>query len=384
MLGLCLLTESCMESRSNNATTAVFDLTNSPDASLVFELNNQEKTLAQQIDSFYKKLSVASKFNGNVLVAKNHRIIYRNSFGWQNYKEKILLTTQTRFELASVSKQFTAVAIMLLKQQGKLSYSDSVQKYFPDFPYKGITIKDLLTHRSGLPVYTYFCDQYIKRQDTLLSNQDIIDIMAKYKPAGYGKPNKQFMYNNTNYIMLARIVEKVSGLSFPAFMQQKVFTPIAMAHSYIKNKRQKTFTKDEAIGYTTNFREYGFDKYDACYGDKGVFTTIEDMFKWDEMLRSEILLKKEILQEAFTPYSNEKKGNRNYGFGFRMITENDTAKIIYHNGWWHGYRTLFYRRLADNSTIVAMSNTTNKSVYNIRPVLEMLSKGNGVVEEMEE
>lgn len=367
---------ACTYTHSSNKEKAELKFAPEADASLQFELNPLELQKAERIDSFYKALSNKGLFNGTVLVAQNHRIIYRNAFGLQNYKAKNPLTVQTKFELASVSKQFTAVAIMLLKEQGKISYSDSIQKFYPDFPYHGITIKDLLSHRSGLPNYTYFCSKYCAHPyDTLLTNEDVINIMVKYKPELYSKPNKRFYYNNTNYIILAAIVGKVSGMSFPRFMKEKVFEPIGMYNSYIKDKSTLSFNDDEAIGYNASFHFYGFDMYDGCYGDKGVFSTVEDMFKWDEMLHSEILLKQSTLKDAFTPYSHERKGNRNYGFGFRMITEADTAKIVYHNGWWHGFRTLFYRRLSDKTTVVALSNTTHKSVYRIQPVLEILNSG---------
>lgn len=340
---------------------------------LEFNLTSKEKLLASRIDSFYQKAHHAGTYNGCVLVSVNNRVIYKNALGWGNKQKAIPLSLQTKFELASVSKQFTAVAIMKLKEDGKLNFNDSIQKFIPSFPYRPLTIENLLAHRSGLSNYTSFCSNYFKKYDSLIANQDVVNCMVKHRPDPYNRPNRQFSYCNTNYVLLAYIVEQISGKSFDKYMQEDVFEPLGMINTYIKNKHEK-FTTQEALGYTTRYTPCGVDMYDGCFGDKGVFSTVEDLYRWDNMLRGNGFLSDSTLKKAFTPYSNEKKGKRNYGFGFRMITDDtNTPRIIYHNGWWHGFRTLFYKNLDNDITIVSLSNTTGRFVYNIKPIVEIIT-----------
>ena len=166
--------------------------------------------LGTQVDSLFRHLHKKKGFNGTVLVTKYDQIIYRGAFGYADFKTKDTLSTQTVFQLASVSKQFTAVAVMMLKEQGKLNYDDSLQVYIPDFPYKGITIKQLLTHRSGLPNYTYFSDKLWPDRKVDLNNDDVLSMMAVHKPNIYYQPDRTFSYSNTGYALLASVVEKAT------------------------------------------------------------------------------------------------------------------------------------------------------------------------------
>ncbi len=335
-------------------------------------LNEKEKLLAYAIDTFYKKANRLNVFNGAVLVSMNNKVLYNNALGLANKQLNYKLSTQTSFELASVSKQFTAVAILKLVNDGKIALGDSIQKFIPKFPYRGILILDLLSHRSGLPNYTSFCEEYTLPDSVFLSNEDVLNILISKRPAIYNAPNRSFGYCNTNYILLAHIVSLISKQSFPEYMQEQIFIPLGMKNSFIKDKL-KSILPNEAQGYNTRFEKYNFDKYDGVYGDKGVFASVEDMYRWDNMLRTEILLPKYLIKKAFTPYSFERIGKRNYGLGFRMLlNEGNAPDVVYHNGWWHGYRTLFYKNLKYDITIVALQNTTGRFVYNIGPIVNAL------------
>jgi CubicO group peptidase (beta-lactamase class C family) len=314
--------------------------------------------------------------NACVLVAQRGQIIYENCYGYSDLKKKTPLTMKSAFQLASVSKTLTAGAILLLKDQGKLQLSDNVQKYFPDFPYPGVTIKLLLCHRSGLSNYIYFGEPYCDANNCYngktFDNEAVLEIMKTEKPAPYAAPDKKFEYCNTNYALLASIVEKVSGQNFADFMEQNIFKPLGMTDSWVhrpgKDKDHENGTKGHnGLGKAEE------DFYsDDVVGDKGVYATVEDMLKWDQALYTEKLLKKETLEEAFTGYSNEHKGKRNYGYGWRLTDDGVHPKIIYHNGWWHGYTTLFYRRPADQTTVIILSNKFNRSTYHIEDVLAVL------------
>ncbi|HVA99610.1 MAG TPA: serine hydrolase domain-containing protein [Bacteroidia bacterium] len=331
------------------------------------------KDKAHQIDSFFTKLAEKNRFNGDVLVAQEGQIIYENSFGIANRKTKDSLTLKSDFQLGSVSKQFTAVAIMMLKERGKLDYSDTIQKFFPDFPYKGITIKMLLTHRSGLPNYMYFCDAYCKSRTEYISNMDVIHIMEQYKPEKYFKPNHRYQYSNTGYCMLAAIVEQVSGMPFADFMKKNVFEPLHMNNTMVFNLPNDTLIPNETTGYDRNGRKSGFDYLDGVVGDKGIYSDLGDLFKWDQALYTNKLLKQSTLEEAFQPYSKEFRGDKNYGFGWRIL-KTDEGKVVFHSGWWHGYNCVFIRRLSDKSTIIVLSNHVNWCINGAKNLLNVLSE----------
>ncbi|MFL5762468.1 MAG: serine hydrolase domain-containing protein [Bacteroidia bacterium] len=317
-----------------------------------------------------------NKLNACVLVAQRGQIIYENSYGYSDLAKKTPLTIRSAFQLASVSKTLTAGAVLLLKDQGKLQLTDDVKKYIPDFPYDGVTIKSLLCHRSGLSNYIYFgepyCDDKNCYNGKTFDNNAVLEIMKTVKPAPYAAPDKKFEYCNTNYALLATIVEKISGQDFPDFMEQNIFRPLGMNDSWVhrpgKDKDHDNVTKGH-----DGFGKAEVDFYsDDVLGDKGVYATVEDLLKWDQALYSEKLLKKETLEEAFTGYSNEHKGKRNYGLGWRLTDDGVHPKIIYHNGWWHGYTTLFYRRPADQTTVIILSNKFSRATYHIEDVLSVL------------
>ncbi|MCK6648358.1 MAG: beta-lactamase family protein [Bacteroidia bacterium] len=174
------------------------------------------------LDVLFKKRAKAG-FNAAVLIAQGGQIIYQNAFGYSDIKKKTPLTLHSQFQLASASKPLTAAGILLLKDQGKLSLNDSIQKYFPLFPYPGITIKHLLSHRSGLANYIYFCEPYCDEKNCyngkVFDNASMLNIIINTKPDLYSKPDKKFEYCNTNYALLALIIEKVSHQSYATFMR---------------------------------------------------------------------------------------------------------------------------------------------------------------------
>jgi len=334
----------------------------------LLDADENQEALTKLID----QKSRWNNFNGCVLVAQHGYVIFKKAYGYANYKQKINLQTTTSFNLASTSKTFTAVGIMLLKQQGKLSYDDDVKKYIPDFPYEGITIKQLLTHRSGLPNYMYFSYQHYDEFGQNFDNDMLIEMMIKYKPEPYAKPDKRFRYCNTNYAILASIIEKVDERSYANFMYHNIFVPLQMENTWVSTIENDTTYTNKTIAYSGNWRVEEKDFLDNVYGDKGIFSNVEDLLKWDQSFYNNKILTKETLDEAFKAYSKEKKGANNYGYGFRIIDNKDGSKIVYHNGWWHCYTTSFYRRLSDKTAIIILSNKYNKGIYNISEILNIL------------
>jgi CubicO group peptidase (beta-lactamase class C family) len=329
---------------------------------------------AKVLDSIFNSFHRTRNFNGTVLIAQNGSIIYEDAFGYANLEKKDTLSTASIFQLASVSKQFTAGAIMLLQEKGKLKYNDPVEKYIPGFPYKGISIWHLLTHRSGLSNYMYFCEDKCSNKDTILTCQDVVCIMEESKPEVYYKPDTKFNYNNTNYILLAAIVERVSGMKFAEFAQRNIFDPLEMKSTFIYD-RSKPIDNDKACtGYYSVKRKAEENYLDGVVGDKQVYSTVEDLYKWDQALYTDKFLKQNTLQEAWTPASKERKNGHNYGYGWRLWTLSDSTKVIYHNGWWHGFNSSFIRIPSDTITVIVLRNIANRSFhfYDLPEVLKVL------------
>jgi len=330
---------------------------------------------------FYDSL-FAHGFNGGLVVAHDGVVVYERYSGFKdprNHHDTV--NAHTAFHLASVSKTFTAMAILKLWEEGKLDIHNDISKYLTGFP-PGITIKNLLSQRSGLMNYVHFMDQSGWDKRKYLTNADLLQYIIKHHteiehvPAG-----KHFEYSNTNYAFLALIIEKVSGESYNEFLTKTFFQPLHMQDSYVYEiKDSLTATRS----YKMSGRPYPTEYLDMVYGDKNIYSTPEDMLKWDAALRGGILFKQTTLDSAYTPYSLEKRGKRNYGLGWRMIVYPDGKKLIYHNGWWHGNRTVFIRMMEENATIIALSNNDNKRVYSSKKLCDVFGNYQQAHENFEE
>lgn len=324
------------------------------------------------------------RFNGSILVAKKGQIIFEQYGGFVKYlQKKDSINNNTPFHLASVSKTITAMAVLKLWEEKKLSIDDDASRYLPGFPLEGVTIRTLLNHRSGLPNYVHYMEKLGWDKKKRITNQDVLDfIITHNKEMNIARPNRGFSYSNTNYALLALIIEKVSGQQYKDFIQKTIFDPLAMKNSYV-------FTIADSARSMPSFfysgRQYAFDFLDLVYGDKNVFSTVEDLLKFERSLAEHKLLSKATLEEAYTPYSNEKPGTHNYGLGWRMLLLKNGKKIIYHNGWWHGNRAAFYRLPDEEVTIIALCNNDSKMIYATKKLADLfgnyLQTGNKETEE---
>jgi len=352
------------------------------DNKVLKEIHADEK--AFQLDTLFKNKVKKNGFNGCVLIAQREQVIYKKAFGFSDIKAKKLLTTNSAFQLASTSKTLTAAAILLLYKQGKLKLSDNLQHFFPHFPFPNITLSLLLSHRSGLNNYLYFappyCDANNCYKGKIFNNKALLQLIYTNPPPVYAPPNKKFNYCNTNYALLALVIEQVSGMSFADYMEQAIFKPLGMYNTWVYDTQKNALHSNKTIGHKGSGRVEDDGFADDVLGDKGIYSTVDDLLKWDQALYSETLLDSTILQQAFMGYSNEHQGKRNYGYGWRLIEDAKGDKIIYHNGWWHGYNTLFYRRPSDRTTIIILSNKYNPSTYQIKGVLSILDKNSGAIE----
>lgn len=330
-----------------------------------------KQQLYERLDSFFTLRSEENGFSGSVLVSVKGEPVYEKCFGYCDYRTKDLMADTIPFQLASVSKTFTATAILWLIEQGKLNLEDTLQKFFPTLPYKGITVQQLLCHRSGLPNYLYFCDRKAVGNVAYITNDKVIEVMARSKPSPYALPDRKFEYCNTNYVLLASIAEQVTGMKFDDFMNETFFIPLGMEHTFVYDREDST-DRRIAISYNSKWQIQHDDIYDGVTGDKGVYSTVHDMFIWDKAFYDGELLSQEMMQEAYKPRSFEKPGKRNYGYGWRLSEKPDSTYLVYHNGWWHGNNTVFCRNVQDTTAIIILSNKFNKSVYNVKPVWEIL------------
>jgi CubicO group peptidase (beta-lactamase class C family) len=323
-------------------------------------------------------------FNGGMIVAKNGNIIFEVYNGHAHVGSTDSLTDTSSLHIASVSKTFTAMAILKLWQDGKISIDDEVSKYLQGFNYPGVTIRTLLNHRSGLPNYVYFMEDLGWDKKTFVTNADVLHALINRKAEikNIGLPNVGFTYCNTNYALLALLIEKTTGKKYSDYLQETFFTPLGMKHTFVYEMSQAE-TVIPSYDYRGGLIPLNF--LDVVYGDKNIYSTPKDLLTWDRALTSGILFNEKTLAEAYTPYSNEKPGIRNYGLGWRMNNYPTGKKMIYHNGWWHGNNASFIRLLEDSATIIVLGNKYNRGIYHANKLSNIFGHylGNGEEEERE-
>lgn len=322
----------------------------------------EQERYHNEVSAFLQPL-IRSGFSGSILVAKNGTIVYEHYTGLANHLRGDSINAETPLQIASTTKTLTAGAVLQLVQQNKLKLSDSLGTFFPGFPYPGITVKMLLNHRSGLPNYLYYLEEdnrWDRKQ--FLTNGDVLQTLMTYKPARAFNPDTRFQYCNTNYVLLALIVEERSGLAFPEYMEQNIFEPLGMDNSFVY---QPTDTTVHTISYNAGGGIWAQDYTDGPYGDKNVYSTPRDLLKWDQALYSEQFIAPALLDSAFTPYSNERPGQHNYGLGFRLLMFENGKKVIYHNGRWHGFNSAFSRLPDEKTTIIILGNKYKSSIYTV-------------------
>jgi len=319
-----------------------------------------------RINHFYNKNWPNNTMNGSFLVAKNGQIIFERYNGFANKNEGTKITAETPVQIASVSKVLTATAVLKLVNAGKIDLDQKVNTILKTFPYPDCTIRMLLSHRSGMRNYAYFTDRdkSVWDRHNQLTNKDILDILATKDIGLEAKTGTRFSYCNTNYAMLALIIEKITGLSYKEAMSEMIFKPLGMTHTYVFDDDKDR--KKIVPSYKGNGVEIGFDYLDNVYGDKNVFSTARDLLKFDRARNAPGFLKPELLKQVYTGYSNERKGTKNYGLGIRMINWETGQNYYFHNGWWHGNTSSYIPLMKEHVTIIALSNKMTTKTYAVR------------------
>jgi len=326
----------------------------------------KSQTTADTIDHLVQRYIDLGKFNGSILVVKDHEIIYDRTHGISNPETNEQLTPAHRYRLASVTKHLTGVAIMILKEQGKLDYDDDIRIYLSELPYDGITIRNLLTHSSGLPDYGQLLDRYwdtVHRGSPdrkIACNYNVYDLLVAHHPPTLFNPGEKRQYSNTGYNLLALVVEKVSGQTYHEFMKNKVFDPAAMNHSFVNAPdgklpdylRARGFREDPVTGKSVLSDQH---YQNGMFGDGGIYSTIGDMARWDVALYTDNVVNQEILKEAFAKSFLNNGEAQNYGFGWSIL-ESPNGDFVAHGGGWAGFSTFFLRDYQNGNMVIQLTN----------------------------
>ena len=321
--------------------------------------NSSEKEKIVLIDNWLEKLNSERKFNGGILITKDGEPTLAKTYGFTNSKKTEKLNNNSSFRLASISKQFTASGIMLLKEKELINYDDIVSKYISNFPYDNVTIRNLLNQTSGIPDSYLDLAEKSKDKIGILTNEKAIKLLVENKPKANFQPNEKYEYSNTNYIILARIIELVSNQSFEKFMKDNIFIPLEMYDTRVWNliSEDKTF-KGKTDGFEDlagEIREIKPTFIDGVAGDGGVFSSINDFVKWDKFWYGNKLISEENLKEAFTRPTLNNGEKSNYGFGWVIVND----EVVMHNGAWLAANTYFVRNTKKKTSFVLLDNSSN-------------------------
>ncbi|MCW5515901.1 serine hydrolase domain-containing protein [Muriicola sp. Z0-33] len=327
---------------------------------------------SESIDSLVREYA-SRGFNGNILYSKNDSIIYTGNYGYSNFSSQKPLDNSTVFELASCSKQFTALGIVQLVEKNLIGYDTYVDKILSNFPYYNITIANLLRHQSGLPDYQKILyDRKHWNRKNVATNSDVISLLGKLKLDLRFQPGTKYEYNNTGYAVLASIIENVSGQSYKSYITENIFKPSGMSSSRVFDDFDQTeLFQNVARGYTYNqqtgkYQEIENDKnhkhihwMNGVVGDRGIYSSILDLEKWKKAIKYNLLIKdgsKEIMMSV-------DEISTKYGYGWAIYNSSGKGRWVYHNGSWSGYKTMMLYLPDSNEFLVILSNNRFEATY---------------------
>ncbi len=313
-------------------------------------------TTQKKIANFFKYHAYVGDFNGTYLMFKRDSLIY-GSHGYSIHSTKDSVLPGDIFQLASVSKIFTGMSVMMLHQDGVLNIDDSVHWYIPELIVKNLTIRQLLSHTSGLPDYFYlsYRDFVLDEGQTHLRNEQIVQLINQQGPRKFAWPG-YYDYCNTNYVFLSLIVERVTSKDFRSFVNDNVFRMADMKFSHICNFDSLALVNYPVQGYN-NWNVFDDVMFNGTTGDKGVYSNVFEMFLLDRALRGSYILHKNTKDEMWTPQTvTSSDGYYALGWRVRWI---DNQKWVFHNGWWKGFRTYYWRCLDDDKCFVVLTNNVH-------------------------
>jgi CubicO group peptidase (beta-lactamase class C family) len=330
-----------------------------------------KKSASKRTDELLAGLGTDREPGAAVMVQKDGRFLYIGSRGVADMQAMRPIDGRTNFRLASLSKQFTAAAVMMLVRDGQLGYEDTLTRIFPDFPAYGrtITVRHLLQHTSGLPDYEDLmpaADPAVPPEQAQIDDAGVLELLKK-QPAGWFAPGALWRYSNSGYVVLGLIVEKISGKAFASFLRDRVFEPLKMTGT-VAFVRGRNTVADRAFGYTKEGGKWRFTDQSATsatLGDGGVYSSIYNLSLWDESLRRHLPLGEADMKAALTPVRVPGKGPTgpdgkpaDYGFGWFLNGWEGRARM-WHYGETVGFRTAIHRFTADGLTVIVLANRSD-------------------------
>ena len=336
-----------------------------------------KEQVIESIDQWLNELNENGDFNGGVLLAKKGKPLLAKGYGYADAAQTTQLDKHSLFRLASLSKAFTSMGVLFLADKGLIDVDDLVVKHLPEFPYVNVKIRHLLNHTSGIPDNYMGLGAAQEGKVDLITNTIAIDLVNEAKKEAPNQPLETYRYNNTGYIIAARLIEVVSGKSFENYMKTEVFEPIGMKHTRVWNLLSTDASFENKVSdlkrITNGFEERSPSFIDGVAGDGAIFSSLDEFITWDSFLYHNTLIKPEILAQAFEvpTFLNGKKSG--YGFGWNILEDGQS-----HSGSWLGARTYIARNTTDESLLVLLNNT---GASNLRPILSELEKVMPVVME---
>ncbi len=326
---------------------------------------------ARSINEFFESFVSKRRFNGHIIVAKKGKIVFDTTTGFANIRKHIKLKENSVIQLASITKPITATVILQLLEEKKLNLKDTITKYLANLPdyYKKITIKQLLTHRSGLSPYPYYCHDMIDDKSNLIDNDTVLCVIDFHNPKPYYTPGKKYNYCNTNYMLLASIIEHIEQERYVDVIDKRIVQKCNMKNSFVLDAKKNKQPPNLTLGHTNSNKTFELDYLDGVVGDKGFFSNAKDMLQFDRMLSKGRIISDSTANIAYTP-QNKFKNNKSYGLGWRIKMHNRLGKIIYHSGWWHGNRNIYIKIPKNDYTIIILSNSIQGSAYNLSYLLD--------------
>ena len=319
----------------------------------------------KNLDSILNILNKTDRFNGAVLYAEKGKVLYKKAFGVTDHRSNQTLTTQSAFNLASVTKQFICMGIMMLKEKGLLQYDDDCKKYIPELPYDGISIRNLMTHTSGITEYFDVFQRYKTPLDTL-SNEKMIRLYATVKPPLDFATGSKWTYCNTNYVLLVSIIERISKQPVDLFIKKNITAPLGLKDTYVYQILMPAIPANHVYG----FEQVGDKKklndltpFDGVVGDGNIYSSVEDLYRWEQSLNTEKLVKKATMDEALQPV--KLKDGTTYPYGFGWFIEQEKNQQYSHTVGCVGFTNLIYRDVKNNRTIISLSSGSNGAANSI-------------------
>lgn len=378
---ILLFSNFTVSTTTSNNTSSLEDAlieTKSEEAIIPIYPASLTQNVSKKLDSVLKRINKRHDFNGSVLVAKSGKLIFANEYGYADFNKKTKLNKNSIFQLASVSKQFTAVAVLILYERGLIGLDDLVIKYFPEFPYEKITINHLLNHTSGLPKYFWLAEHKWKKEKPPV-NSEMMEMISIHKLPLFFNPGAKFNYSNTGYFVLASLVEKISGTDYGDFLKANIFEPLQMKNSFVYRFKQDMITENQLAGYRL-YKQRWHGKIsgtvnDAIVGDKNVYSTTEDLFKWINALNSGKIISKSSVKLMYTKGETKYGREIPYGYGFRIDNKN-SEKVIYHYGKWNGFSTSIMQYVDSDIVIITLEHSKYSSMNHLNNKIQTIVNQN--------